>query len=115
MSDHKLHQNKNNWTIFKFVYPERAIIGEDSTQKTNQKTIQKTTQKTIQKPNRTAEIHCPIFNLKAHPSATRNELTKSIPDSSLGGIIYNLTRLQELGILKRIGGHKEGYWAIVSK
>lgn len=103
MSDHKLHQNKNNWTIFKFVYPERAIIGEDSTQKT------------IQKPNRTAEIHCPIFNLKAHPSATRNELTKSIPDSSLGGIIYNLTRLQELGILKRIGGRKEGYWAIVSK
>src|SRR5574344_2420907 len=94
---------QEHWTIFKFVYPERAITGEDSTQKT------------IQQPNRPAEIHCPIFNLKAHPSATRNELTKSIPDSSLGGIIYNLTRLQELGILKRIGGRKEGYWAIVSK
>lgn len=89
------------WTIFKFEYPERAIVGEETTQKTIQNLTEQ--QKSI------------VLYLKEYPSATRNELTKNIPDSSLGGIIYNLTRLQELGILKRIGGRKEGHWEINSQ
>ena len=32
-----------------------------------------------------------------------------------GGIIHNLSRLQELGLLKRIGGRKQGYWEIIEE
>ena len=88
------------WTIFKFEYPERA-----TTQKTIQKTIQNLTeqQKNI------------LSYLKENPNATRKELYENIPDATMGGIIHNLSRLQELGLLKRIGGRKQGYWEIIEE
>ena len=48
-----------------------------------------------------------------HPNATRKELCEKIPDATMGGIIHNLSRLQELGLLKRTGGRKQGYWQII--
>ncbi|MCM0693592.1 hypothetical protein NXX90_10955 [Parabacteroides distasonis] len=29
------------------------------------------------------------------------------------GVKYNLSRLQELGLLRRVGDRKQGYWQIV--
>lgn len=84
------------WTIFKFEYPERA-----------------TTQKTIQ--NLTEQQKNILSYLKENPNATRKELYENIPDATMGGIIHNLSRLRELGLLKRIGGRKQGYWEIIEE
>ena len=51
--------------------------------------------------------------LNEHPNATRKELCEKIPDATMGGVIHNLSRLQELGLLKRVGGRKQGYWQII--
>ena len=70
-----------------------------------------TTQKTIQKL--TEQQQAILVYLNEHPNATRKELCEKIPDATIGGIIHNLSRLQELGLLKRIGGRKQGYWQII--
>jgi ATP-dependent DNA helicase RecG len=93
------------WTIFKFEYPERAIVGEETTQKTNQKTNQ----------NLSKQQMSILKYLTEYPSATYQELADNIPYAAYGGIRYNIARLQELGILKRIGGRKEGHWEINSQ
>ena len=87
------------WTIFKFEYPERA-----TTQKTIQKTIQNLT-----------EQQAILLFLKEHPEATRKEISESLPNITEDGVKYNLSRLQELGLLKRIGGRKQGYWEIIEE
>ena len=89
------------WTMFKFEYPERATTqnGQNTTQKTIQKLMEQ--QQAI------------LVYLNEHPNATRKELCENIPDATMGGIIHNLSRLQELGLLKRIGGRKQGYWQII--
>lgn len=89
-------------TIFKFEYPERA---------TTQKTTHKTTQKTIQ--NLTEQQQAILLFLKEHPEATRKEISESLSNITEDGVKYNLSRLQELGLLKRIGGRKQGYWQII--
>ena len=93
------------WTTFKYEYPERATTqnGQNITQKTIQKTIQKLTE----------QQQAILVYLNEHPNATRKELCENIPDATMGGIIHNLSRLQELGLLKRIGGRKQGYWQII--
>ena len=77
------------WTIFKFEYPERATTKSDEQQRAI------------------------LIYLNEHPNATRKELCEKIPDATMGGVIHNLSRLQELGLLKRIGGRKQGYWQII--
>ena len=97
------------WTTFKFEYPERATTqnGQNTTKKTVQKTIQKTIQKLTQKQQAI------LAYLNEHPNATRKELCENIPDATMGGVIHNLSRLQELGLLKRVGGRKQGYWQVM--
>lgn len=90
------------WTIFNFEYPERAVVPN---------TIQKAIQKNIQKL--TKQQGSILAYLSEHPNATRKELCERIPNATLGGVIHNLARLQELGLLKRVGGRKQGYWQIV--
>ena len=89
------------WTTFKFEYPERATTQND----------QKTTQKTIQ--NLTGLQHAMLSFIKEHPEATRKEISESLSNITEDGVKYNLSRLQELGLLKRIGGRKQGYWQII--
>ena len=87
------------WTTFKFEYPERATTQSD----------QKTTQKTIQ--NLTGRQQAILSFIKEHPEATRKEISESLFTEDC--VKYNLSRLQELGLLKRIGGRKQGYWQII--
>ena len=89
------------WTTFKFEYPERATIQSG----------QKTTQKAIQ--NLTEQQQAILSFLKEHPEATRKEISESLSGITEDGVKYNLSRLQELGLLKRIGGRKQGYWQII--
>ena len=93
------------WTIFNFEYPERATIQDD------QRTTQKTTQKTTQ--NLTEQQQAMLSFLKGHPEATRKEISENLPNITENGVKYNLSRLQELGLLERVGGRKQGFWRIV--
>ena len=89
------------WTTFKFEYPKRATTQNG----------QKTTQKAIQ--NLTEQQQVILSFLKGHPEATRKEISERLSNITEDGVKYNLSRLQELGLLKRIGGRKQGYWQII--
>lgn len=93
-----------------------------SIQKTIQKTIQKdpeTIQKAIQKSLETRGITVTDFQLNIlaffflNPEATRKDYIASGKDISEGGTISNISRLQELGLLRRQGGRKGGRWVVV--
>ena len=101
------------WTTFKFEYPERATTqyDQDTTQKTIQKAIQTAIQKAIQ--NLSEQQEAILSFLKEHPKATRKEISESLPNITEDGVKYNLSRLQELGLLERVGGRKQGYWQII--
>ena len=93
-----------------------------------QKTIQKeakTIQKSIQKDPETIqkaleERGITITDLQMdilvyfylHPTATRNDYISSDKKLSEGGTISSITRLQELELLKRKGGKKNGEWIV---
>ncbi len=93
-------------------------------QKSIQKSIQKdpiTIQKTIQ--NSLESMGVSITGLQMNilvffflnPEATRKDYIKSRKDISEGGTISNISRLQELGLLRREGGRKDGRWVVVIK
>ena len=50
--------------------------------------------------------------LKGHPVATRKEISESLSNITEDGV-NTTSRLQELGLLKRVGGRKQGYWQII--
>jgi len=52
--------------------------------------------------------------IKDNPKITQNELTK-ITDLTRRGIEWNLSKLKEKGIIKRIGPAKGGCWKVVEK
>ena len=95
---------------------------------TTQKTIQKeakTIQKSIQKDPETIqkaleERGMTITDLQMdilvyfhlHPTAARNDYISSDKKLSEGGTISSITRLQELELLKRKGGKKNGEWIV---
>ncbi|MGA1795330.1 MAG: winged helix-turn-helix domain-containing protein [bacterium] len=67
------------------------------------KTAQKTTQKTTQKI---------IAMIQRNPEITRQELAAElgITDS---GVKYHLKKMQDKGLLCRVGPDKGGYWKVV--
>ena len=73
-----------------------------TTQKTVEKTTQKTTHKTTQKI---------IVLIKENPEISRKKLAEIIGLTE-DGIKYQLKKMQEKGILERIGPAKGGYWKI---
>jgi ATP-dependent DNA helicase RecG len=84
--------------------PEFAMK-EDTTgrEETAQKTIQKTAQKTIQKI---------IALIQAKPEITRRELAAEIGITE-SGIKYHLKKMQDKGLLRRVGPDKGGHWEVV--
>ena len=54
-----------------------------------------------------------IRMLKANPGCSRRELASKIDNASLGGVISAILRLQELGILRRVGPDKGGHWEVI--
>ena len=71
--------------------------------------IQKTTQ------NLTSNQQAILDYIQNNPEATRKDIAEAISDISEDGVKYNLARLQDLGIIKRVGGRKQGYWEIILK
>jgi ATP-dependent DNA helicase RecG len=52
--------------------------------------------------------------IKSNPKITQNELMKVI-GLTRRGIEWNLAKLKEKGIVKRIGPAKGGYWEVIKK
>ena len=86
---------------------------EDATQKANEEMIS-TTQKsknTTPKPLTTTQKA--ILNyLKEHPKATRQEVAEAIGETETI-VKSNIGRLEQYGLLKRIGGRKNGQWVVI--
>ena len=90
-------------------------------QKSIQKSIQKdaaTIQKAMQKTLNERGISITDLQMDIlvyfflHPKATRNDYITSDENISEGGTISNISRLQELKLLKRKGGKKNGEWIV---
>ncbi len=47
------------------------------------------------------------------PKGTRAEAAQAIPELTEDGVKYIIGKLQQLGILKREGGHKDGRWVVL--
>ena len=86
-----------------------------------QKTIQKdsdTIQKAVQEALSLRNISITDLQMNIlvyfaiHPEATRKDYITSQSNISEGGTISNITRLQELGLLRREGGKKDGRWIV---
>jgi predicted HTH transcriptional regulator len=52
--------------------------------------------------------------LKAHPTATRQEVAAALGNITEDGVKYNIGRLQQYGRLKRENGRKNGSWLVIS-
>jgi predicted HTH transcriptional regulator len=94
---------------------------EDTTQKDNSSTqiatrdTNNTTQKTTQKTNIIlTDAQKEIIELiRSNNSITRKQMADTIQTISVDGIKYNLRRLQELGVIRRVGPDKGGYWEVL--
>ena len=51
--------------------------------------------------------------IMAHPQATREEIADSIDGISFGGVKFIIGKLQQKGLLKRVGGRKHGEWQVL--
>ena len=95
---------------------EKSIVeNEKGSHKTTQETAQENGSDTTQeKITILSDMQRAILlYLNDHPKANRIELTGAIPNASTDGIKYNLARLQQIGLLKRIGSTRYGHWEVV--
>lgn len=69
------------------------------------------TQKTTRKLSQMQEDI--LAYLTENPTASRKELSQQIANSTENGIKYNLERLKKLGLIRREGADKGGFWKIL--
>ena len=50
-----------------------------------------------------------------HPKATREEIADSIDGVSFGSVKFIIGKLQQKGLLKRVGGRKYGEWQVLTE
>ena len=75
--------------------------------KTTKETTKETTKKTYSIQNEI--INC----LQKDPYATIKEVQMQFKSMTIDGIQYHIKRLKSMGLLKRIGPDKGGYWQVV--
>ena len=79
-------------------------IPQDDAQETTQKTSQKTSQKTPQK----------IYELiEGNPQITTQEMADFI-GIDIRNIHRNIKKLQEQGVIRRVGPDKGGHWEVIT-
>ena len=96
----------NGTTADKFPANDGVVTqSEKASEKTTEKTTGKTTEKTTEK------ILCIIKN---NPRVTYRELAEAFAMTE-DGIYWSVKQLRKQGLLRRIGGRKEGYWQVVTQ
>ncbi len=100
-----LTMQKSDSTIRKGALKDNNTIQKsDLTMQKSDSTIQKdldTTQKKV------------LDFFSAHPMATIDDAVAAIDDLSLGGVKFIIGKLQQKGLLKRVGGRKHGEWQVL--
>ena len=56
-----------------------------------------------------------LVKVQEDSSYTRSQLASMIDNASLSGVISALSRLQELGIIRRVGPDKGGHWELLQQ
>lgn len=102
---------KSLLTVVPGVVSEKDLLNSVKDVDTERNTKPDTTQKTTQKLTEQQQII--VKYLRKHPNATRKEMSESISNITAGGVIYNLSRLQAQGIIKRVGSRKNGHWETI--
>ena len=51
--------------------------------------------------------------IKGNNNFSRNEIAKTLGSITPDGVKYHLSNLQKKGLLKRVGGRKEGHWEVL--
>ncbi len=87
-----------------------GLMDSDTIQK-SKSTIQKD-ESTIQKGLDTTQKRV-LEYFSAHPHSTIDEAVAAIDNLSLGGIKFIIGKLQQKGLLKRVGGRKQGEWKVL--
>ena len=78
-----------------------GVSGQKSGPESGPETTQKTTQRILEQ-------------MKANPYVSREELAE-ICGLTSDGIKYNIRKLREKGIIKRIGPDKGGHWEVIEE
>ena len=104
----KITTQKSEITIQK---SDSTIQKSDTTIQKSDTTIQKS-DTTIQKDLDSSQKKVLQF-LKKNPQATIDETVEAIGDLSLGGVKFVFGKLQQKGLLKRVGGRKHGVWQVL--
>ena len=64
-------------------------------------------------PNGVSDTAKAIYShIKANPNISRNELT-NLTGISLKNVQKHINRLKELGLIRRVGSTRLGYWEII--
>ena len=80
----------------------------------NQRTALTKSDATQTEPQRSLSIQEQIINaLRTNPNLSRKDLAKLITAVTEDGIKYHLKKLQEKGLLRRIGANFGGHWEII--
>ncbi|WP_206667189.1 winged helix-turn-helix transcriptional regulator [Candidatus Methylobacter oryzae] len=89
---------------------ERAGPAKTTQKKTTQKKTaqKKTTQKTIARQQAILEV------IQNNPHASRVEIADALGDLTADGVKYHLQRLQQVGVIVRVGADKGGYWQVLN-
>jgi len=72
-----------------------------------QAVTQKTTQKTAAKQQAILEF------IQNNPQASRRDIAEALGDITSDGVKYHLQKLQQAGVLTRVGADKGGYWQVL--
>ncbi|WP_292429941.1 winged helix-turn-helix transcriptional regulator [Methylobacter sp.] len=77
-------------------------------ERVEQANARKTTQKTAAKQQAILEF------IQDNPQASRRDIAEALGDITSDGVKYHLQKLQQAGLLTRVGADKGGYWHIVN-
>ncbi len=81
-----------------------------TTGKTMEKTVVETVEKTVVKTGSKSEKV--VVCLRMNPFATRQDLARDT-GLSVRGVEWNLRKLSQLGIIRRVGPDKGGHWEVI--
>ena len=112
--------NQFKVTIWRTIQKNDSTIQkEDSTIQKSESTIHKE-DSTIQKSDFTTQKDIDSSQEKVlrffseHPYATIEDAVETIQGLSLGGVKFIIGKLQQKGLLKRVGGRKHGEWQVLA-
>ena len=86
---------------------------EEFTTQKNESTTQK--EKIATQKELTTTQKAVLDYFRKHPKANRDEAIDAIEGMTEGGIKFIISKLQQLGLLKREGGRKNGTWVVIDR